>query len=344
MKRTTQTAHMYNALYINLARYVFYENEDNNKTFDDMLNDIIDKVYDMFSGDNIYFSVCSILGEGEYNIVAKININYNYYALRINKRLDNINNINILSFNTCSNLPVIILKGDNWVITKLYYNFKNVMFQLVQQHQQVIVNKLIMLYAKSMFNVIKWAHEHNMGVFDWKLSNYGLSIDDTNDNNTTKLNLILLDIDLVSIESSVSDHIAYTHNINKFNIKDKQQLDYDIVLKELYDVIYWSRNNKYFRYDRLVVSSINTQTILKYLDNIPHPINNIINSTEHEHYKQHLKLVNTSRVEPLTPQELNTIISCCFCSTADIHDDLHYKQHDPLDLIPTLRILPKAII
>jgi len=326
---------IYNALFINISRYVFSEYKG--KTRNELFKDIADKIYSLY-GENVYVSFHSLLGKGQYNIVSKISINSNYYALRINKRLKTIND--------CSSISKVIIRGDNWIITEIYYSLKDIMCHLIDQQQQQqqsneLINKIIALYAKSMFNTIETLHKLNYGVYDWKLSNCGLKLTDN------KVVIVLTDIDLSPFNKPHKYYHSYI-DYNNFHIHDMNLLDYEIALKEIYDVSNWSTTSKNYQSAKSCYTDINT--MIDYFNKYELPVNNIINNVNIFPYIHKSK---NDSIDTLSQKDINLlvdIINIINQELAEKEKQRIHKLYPPIKdfdklliKLPLIRILPPLI-
>lgn len=255
-----------------------------------------------------HITVLKKLGEGGYNIAVEIHIyaedNKSYVepkVLRLKQSgegkgalgLDFPENKNLskIEFEESNNLPQIELKGNGWLITPKYHNFKYLLQDIEKKdfnEKKALTDCLICCYAKSMYNLMKHVHSKGFGVFDWKISNFCFSLKDD------QFRLIFCDIDFTELDRC---GYSYTHNIYFLNCNTScanKELDIKIAIKDIHDLIKTiGSGNTVKSYEDFFKSNEDWGQILSDLNEINHPANKWINLMLETINKQMISESNT---------------------------------------------------
>lgn len=334
----------------------------------DLFEDITNKIYDKYKHPWIV-SFVKILGEGQYNVVAEIKIDYdnkNPKALRINKRTDKLQNIREYE---CKFLPQIELMGDSWLITPKYFNLKRLFKKIEEKNflleylvdenflvdhpntgnfkednfkkKKPLIDYLICCYAESMYNIIGDVHATGVGVFDWKISNFCFSFEGDS------FRIIFCDIDFTNLDRNNFYHTHRTGGLHP--TKDNSELDIKIAIKDIHDLIKTIGSGDSVKsYEDFLDCRERWEQILQDLNKINHPANKWINLM--------LQTINERMIrENNTNVENLEFIPIIKSFSAEIDNDMQkedrerlkkfYKpiNYSQLIKVPFQRILPPPI-
>lgn len=312
--------------------------------YDELIYDIFDKVYEHYKCDML--RLVRVLGEGANNIVIEMkvytsNTTFNK-ALRINKKGKEITHLFDDADETF--LPKIEVRGDTWIVTPVYIALKPILAELLTKDtltndELEYVNYIIKRYAKAAYKILRFMHNYDYGVYDWKLSNFCLY--EAND----KIYICICDLDFTKLNNR---HFYYTHSIYGLT-GSLATLDCKIALKDIHDII--KSLNCSLLYDNLIHGCVRWRQLVNELNIYKNDANkylclimelieekeqlDILHDDEHE--------VNLSSVKSI----MQTYIS-----KADKEITLKWRKRvnpKPMDKtimidIPIIRILPPSIL
>lgn len=206
-----------NPLMFGLNEYYYYDDDK----FKETAYNIAENIYKHY--DTNYYSYVKELGDGRYNVVSELSVliygEYKSKALRLKKNLGSIEVLNVKHM-----LPIDV-KGTNWLISPVYTSLDRIWNKLYENNESDVMRWLVYKYSICGLELIHNVHQLGYGVFDWKLHNFVVNVEDN------ALEMYICDVDMDVLGS----RFHHTHSLHDIRGSYEEQ-DCMILIKDLHDL------------------------------------------------------------------------------------------------------------